>query len=71
MNKELTPERLEALKSITSNEDFQKMWLVMHTPWHKRYDIRPNDPCPCGSGKKYKNCCKDKLEKEDQYTHVY
>lgn len=18
---------------------------------------RPNDPCPCGSGKKYKNCC--------------
>ncbi|MFQ9404295.1 MAG: SEC-C metal-binding domain-containing protein [Eubacterium sp.] len=17
----------------------------------------PNDPCPCGSGKKYKNCC--------------
>ena len=23
--------------------------------------IRRNDPCPCGSGKKYKNCCgKDK-----------
>ena len=20
--------------------------------------IRPNDPCPCGSGKKYKKCCK-------------
>lgn len=19
-----------------------------------------NDPCPCGSGKKYKNCCQDK-----------
>ena len=19
--------------------------------------IRPNDPCPCGSGKKYKFCC--------------
>ena len=19
--------------------------------------IYPNDPCPCGSGKKYKNCC--------------
>ncbi|MBU0515510.1 MAG: SEC-C domain-containing protein [Proteobacteria bacterium] len=19
--------------------------------------LRPNDPCPCGSGKKYKNCC--------------
>lgn len=22
--------------------------------------IYPNDPCPCGSGKKYKNCCKNK-----------
>ena len=20
---------------------------------------RRNDPCPCGSGKKYKNCCQD------------
>ncbi len=20
-----------------------------------------NDPCPCGSGKKYKKCCEDKL----------
>ena len=19
--------------------------------------IYPNDPCPCGSGKKYKQCC--------------
>ncbi|MBQ4362136.1 MAG: SEC-C domain-containing protein, partial [Lachnospiraceae bacterium] len=19
--------------------------------------VYPNDPCPCGSGKKYKNCC--------------
>lgn len=23
--------------------------------------IYPNDPCPCGSGKKYKNCCGKKL----------
>jgi hypothetical protein len=23
-----------------------------------------NDPCPCGSGKKYKRCCIDKLEQE-------
>ncbi len=23
----------------------------------KKEKIRPNDPCPCGSGKKYKNCC--------------
>ena len=23
-------------------------------------DIGRNDPCPCGSGKKYKKCCADK-----------
>lgn len=23
--------------------------------------IGPNEPCPCGSGKKYKKCCKDKI----------
>ena len=23
--------------------------------------IYPNDPCPCGSGKKYKQCCGRKL----------
>jgi preprotein translocase subunit SecA len=28
---------------------------------HKQ-EIGRNDPCPCGSGKKYKNCCgKDKV----------
>lgn len=28
-------------------------------PQPKRADKKPgrNDPCPCGSGKKYKNCC--------------
>ena len=24
---------------------------------HKAPKIYPNDPCPCGSGKKYKKCC--------------
>lgn len=28
------------------------------TPWVKREPkVGRNDPCPCGSGKKYKNCC--------------
>ena len=26
--------------------------------------VKRNDPCPCGSGKKYKNCCYEKLYKE-------
>lgn len=24
-----------------------------------------NDPCPCGSGRKYKNCCADKASWRD------
>ena len=31
-------------------------------PVRKTIKVGPNDPCPCGSGKKYKKCCylKDK-----------
>ena len=27
---------------------------------NKAKKVGPNDPCPCGSGKKYKNCCRQK-----------
>lgn len=27
------------------------------TPSKKMNEIKPDDPCPCGSGKKYKDCC--------------
>lgn len=29
-------------------------------PFNSKKKIYPNDLCPCGSGKKYKNCCKNK-----------
>ena len=29
---------------------------VNHTPYRAEKMPRPNDPCPCGSGKKFKNC---------------
>ena len=29
---------------------------VNHTPYRAERMPRPNDPCPCGSGKKFKNC---------------
>ena len=31
-------------------------------PVRKTNKVSPNDPCPCGSGKKYKKCCKLKEE---------
>ena len=27
---------------------------------NKETKVGPNDPCPCGSGKKYKKCCMQK-----------
>ena len=52
-----TPERLmnheaDARGKIISFADAQK----------KRPKVGRNDPCPCGSGKKYKNCCLKKDE---------
>ncbi|MDY4219255.1 MAG: preprotein translocase subunit SecA [Candidatus Faecousia sp.] len=33
---------------------------VKPQPVRKTKKVGPNDPCPCGSGKKYKKCCRDK-----------
>ena len=36
----------------------QKEIKVVHTPiTNAEPKIGRNEPCPCGSGKKYKNCC--------------
>lgn len=31
-----------------------------------------NDPCPCGSGKKFKNCCESRIgpKRKFQATHI-
>ena len=33
---------------------------IKKQPVRKTSKVGPNDPCPCGSGKKYKKCCRDK-----------
>ena len=49
-------EREQVVKATGTNKDD----TVANAP-KKRANkkILPNDPCPCGSGKKYKHCCKD------------
>ena len=37
-----------------------EMAAVKKTPVRKEKKAGPNDPCPCGSGKKYKKCCMQK-----------
>ncbi|MBR1470811.1 MAG: SEC-C domain-containing protein [Lachnospiraceae bacterium] len=38
-------------------EELYKEARAAGTVRHEQPKIYPNDPCPCGSGKKYKKCC--------------
>ena len=40
-------------KHLTAEDGKEK---VKSQPIVKGYQVGRNDPCPCGSGKKYKNC---------------
>ena len=47
-------EREEVAKVTGTNKDDSGV----KKPKQREHDkVYPNDPCPCGSGKKYKNCC--------------
>jgi preprotein translocase subunit SecA len=35
--------------------------VVIETIRNRGQRVGRNDPCPCGSGKKYKNCCMRKM----------
>ena len=47
-------EREEVAKVTGTNKDGASQSAPKKRTEKKVY---PNDPCPCGSGKKYKNCC--------------
>ena len=51
--KELTPEEREAQKN-------KHTLRIQKTIVNESPKVGRNDPCPCGSGKKYKNCCWNK-----------
>ena len=46
-------ERKEVAKPIVNNRDEK----ALKGGTHKKEKVGRNDPCPCGSGKKYKQCC--------------
>ena len=55
-NQELKREKVAKITSEGGSGDK----TVKRQPVRKAAKIGPNDPCPCGSGKKYKKCCRDK-----------
>ena len=54
VQREQKEEREQVAKVTGTNKDD----TAAHEP-KKRQEkkVYPNDPCPCGSGKKYKQCC--------------
>lgn len=42
---------------INANKKKQKDTKIVDFSKARKNKIYPNDPCPCGSGKKYKHCC--------------
>lgn len=61
-------QKIEAMQELLNNEEIQKMWMKMHTPWiRKDKKVGRNDLCPCGSGKKFKNCTCYALKDNSKY----
>ena len=59
-------EKNEAMQAAIDNDQTKKLQVLAqryreaHTQKVREYPkISRNDLCPCGSGKKYKNCCLD------------
>ena len=42
---------------IAKHKELKEAEAKQHTPITKDREPGRNDPCPCGSGKKYKKCC--------------
>jgi len=47
----------EAQEKIKAERVPKMKKLIVRKPIRKGPKIYPNDPCHCGSGKKYKKCC--------------
>ena len=46
----------EAQRQAANQDTREEGQQPHHTPIVREKLPRPNDPCPCGSGKKFKNC---------------
>ncbi len=47
----------QAAESFRPQEEEEELLIEKMEPVRAKEKIGRNDPCPCGSGKKYKNCC--------------
>jgi len=64
MNNGHTPEEIMKVKKASLGEDGQDQIFIRG---HQK--TGPNEPCPCGSGKKYKKCCRIVEETKTAQLH--
>lgn len=57
----------DAIFSVEKRKEIARAWKDSKTVV-KEVRIGRNDPCPCGSGKKYKKCCANKNDSEAALT---
>ena len=59
MKQNINQELEELQKKMRNKTDeliSEKRSLIKHLSSQRK--VYPNDPCPCGSGKKFKKCCR-------------
>ena len=55
LSREDTGELLSVLRAVAVGQ-----WGVINPPFHVGPAVGRHEPCPCGSGRKYKKCCMGK-----------
>ncbi|WP_246569748.1 YecA family protein [Lentibacillus saliphilus] len=56
-NNGFTPSELSRIKRVQSEDDREEDSMAQSKSASISKKVGRNDPCPCGSGKKYKKCC--------------
>lgn len=64
----LAEAKAASVENIVGAEQIPTFRFTRIRPIVKDYKIGRNDPCPCGSGLKYKKCCLDSGKYETTHT---
>ena len=66
--KALAEAKAASVENIVGAEQMPTFRFTRTRPIVRDYKIGRNDPCPCGSGLKYKNCCLASGKYESTHT---
>lgn len=64
----LAEAKVETVSNVVGAEQMPTFRFTKPRPVVRDYKIGRNDPCPCGSGLKYKKCCLGSGKYESTHT---